>query len=115
MTKSGNRHEPLFDIHPVTGARFEVFYADSPPESFGRGGAGWLWQLRRRGFAPDSPARGPFSTCYSAYRNAVLLIGLGADLGTAIEMTEFSNVISSRYKAKMAEGEILGSNLLLVA
>jgi hypothetical protein len=24
-------YEPLFDIHPATGASIEVFYADSPP------------------------------------------------------------------------------------
>ena len=45
------QHEPLFDIHPVTGASIQVFYADRTLESFGRSGAGWFWHFRRRGFA----------------------------------------------------------------
>ena len=28
MTMYSNRHEPLFDIHPMTGASIEVFFAD---------------------------------------------------------------------------------------
>jgi hypothetical protein len=51
MTVSGDcrhRFEPLFDIHPVTGASIEVFYADWLA-TFGRGGAGWFWWSRRRG------------------------------------------------------------------
>jgi hypothetical protein len=71
MTMSGNRYSPLFDIHPVTGVGIEVFYADTALTTFGRGGAGWFWQFRRRGFAPDGPAIGPFPTSYSAYRHAV--------------------------------------------
>jgi hypothetical protein len=62
--------EPFFDIHPVTGACFEVFYADRTLETFGRGGAGWFWWPRRRGFSPDGQATGPFATAYSAYRAA---------------------------------------------
>ena len=69
MTMSGDRHQPLFDIHPVTGANIEVFYAEALA-TFGRGGAGWFWWPRRRGFAPDGPAHGPFPTSYSAYRSA---------------------------------------------
>jgi hypothetical protein len=53
-----HRFEPLFDIHPVTGASIEVFCADGPA-TFGRGGAGWFWWPRRRGFSPDGPATGP--------------------------------------------------------
>jgi hypothetical protein len=33
-------HEAFFDIHPVTGATIEVFYADRSLESFGWRGAG---------------------------------------------------------------------------
>ena len=66
-------HEPLFDIHPLTGATIEVFYADGRLETFGRYGAGWFWCCRRRGFSP--PATGPFSTSYAAYRDALLAIG----------------------------------------
>jgi hypothetical protein len=65
------RHEPLFDIHPLTGASIEVFYSDRRLETFGRGGSGWFWWSRRRGFAPDSPAIGPFPTSYAAYRHAM--------------------------------------------
>jgi hypothetical protein len=49
MTVSSDcRHgfEPLFDIHPVTGASIEVFYADGLA-TFGRGGAGGFWWSRR--------------------------------------------------------------------
>jgi hypothetical protein len=63
--------EPLFDIHPQSGATFEVFYADRTLETFGRGGSGWFWWTRRRGFAPDGAARGPFPTSYSAFHDAL--------------------------------------------
>jgi hypothetical protein len=65
------QQEAIFDLHPVTGASFEVFYADRTLESFGWVGAGWYWWLRRRGFAPEGRAMGPFPTTYSAYRNAL--------------------------------------------
>jgi hypothetical protein len=39
--------------------------------SFGRGGAGWFWWSRRRGFSPDGPATGPFATSYAAYRHVM--------------------------------------------
>jgi hypothetical protein len=71
MRMSNVGHRPLFDAHPVTGASIEVFYSDRTLEAFGRGGAGWFWWPRRRGFAPDGPAHGPFPTSYSAYRNAL--------------------------------------------
>ena len=64
-------HQSLFDIDPRTGASIEVFYAERPLETFGRCGAGWFWCSRRRGFAPDGPATGPFPTSYSAYRDAI--------------------------------------------
>ena len=69
--------EPLFDVHPQTGISVEVFYADRTLETFGRGGAGWFWWPRRRGFSPDGLATGPFPTSYAAYRHA-----LGTALGT---------------------------------
>jgi hypothetical protein len=65
-------HEPLFDVHPRTGASIEVFYADRRLETFGRHGAGWFWWPRRGGFAPDAAAVGPFATSYAAYRNAMI-------------------------------------------
>jgi hypothetical protein len=65
------RHRPLFDVHPVTGATIEVFWADTTLETFGRGSAGWYWHFRLRGFAPDGPAHGPFPTSYAAYRSAI--------------------------------------------
>jgi hypothetical protein len=65
------RHEPLFDVHPWTGASVEVFYADRSLETFDKCGSGWFWWLRRRGCSPDGPATGPFSTSYAAYRHAM--------------------------------------------
>jgi hypothetical protein len=65
------RHEPLCDTHPRTGVSIEVFYADRTLETFGRGGAGWFWQTRRRGYPPEGQATGPFATSYAAYRNAM--------------------------------------------
>jgi hypothetical protein len=64
--------EPLFDVHPWTGASIEVFFADRTLETFGGGGAGWFWWCRRRGSSPDSPAAGPFATSYAAYRHAMI-------------------------------------------
>ena len=49
---SRHQHAPMFDMHPVTGASIEIFYADQTLETFGRGGAGWFWHVRRRSFAP---------------------------------------------------------------
>jgi hypothetical protein len=63
--------EPFFDIHPVTGTCIEVFYADNRLVTFGKAGAGWFWWPRRRGFAPDGAATGPFATSYAAYRHAM--------------------------------------------
>jgi hypothetical protein len=67
-----HQHAPIFDVHPVTGASIEVFYADTSLISFGRSGVGWFWHFRRRGFAPIGPAHGPFPTTYSAYRDVLL-------------------------------------------
>jgi Zincin-like metallopeptidase len=50
---SNPRHAPLYEINPRTGISFEVFYTDRTLETFGRGGAGWFWWLRRRGSSPD--------------------------------------------------------------
>jgi hypothetical protein len=72
MTTSSERFEPLFDVHPVTGVSIEVFFADRLA-TFGRGGTGWFWWSRRRGFAPEGPAVGPFPTSYSAYRDAIAI------------------------------------------
>ena len=65
------RHEPLFDVHPRTGASIEVFYADRDLETFGRCGSGWFWWPRWPGFAPTCAATGPFPTSYAAYRHAM--------------------------------------------
>ena len=77
------RFAPLFDVDPVTGASIEVFYADRTLEKFGRVGAGWFWWPRRRGFAPEGAARGPFPSSYSAYRNAVSSLRLVGEQGSA--------------------------------
>jgi hypothetical protein len=63
--------EPLYDVHPLTGAAIEVFYWDQTLETFGRCGAGWFWWRRRRGFTPEGLAIGPFATSYAAYRHAL--------------------------------------------
>ena len=63
-------HEPLFDIHPLTGASIEIFWADRTLETFGRCGAGWFWCCRQRGSSAVGLAIGPFPTSYSAYRHA---------------------------------------------
>ncbi len=87
---SDPRHQPLFDVHPWTGATIEVFYADRALETFGRCGAGWFWCSRRRGFAPDGPPTGPFATSYAAYRHAmntaapISFPGLAGDCGCVI-------------------------------
>ena len=80
------RREPLYDVNPRTGASIEVFYADRTLETFGRCGAGWFWQSRRRGFSPNGPPTGPFVTSYAAYRHALDGWGrtLGANLGTNV-------------------------------
>ena len=70
-------HDPLYDIHPLTGISIEVFFADLTLETFGRGGAGWFWWSRRRGFSPNGLATGPFSTSYAAYRHAMNNGGAG--------------------------------------
>jgi hypothetical protein len=80
-TDRRHKFEPLFDIDPVTGMSIEVFHADRTLETFGRVGAGWWWHPRRRGFAPEGRALGPFPTSYSAYRDA--LISLDAKSGPA--------------------------------
>jgi hypothetical protein len=57
---SSHRHEPIFDVHPVTGVGVRVFYADNRLVTFGTGGSGWFLWFRQRGFAPDGAAHGPF-------------------------------------------------------
>src|SRR6266568_4888465 len=101
------RHEPLFDVHPQTGATIEVFYADRELETFGRCGSGWFWWSRRRGFSPDSLPTGPFATSYAAYRHA-----MGTGLGTNSDVFQNCDVKSDGYGDLLAEGEELGSNLL---
>ncbi|WP_439923334.1 hypothetical protein [Nitrobacter sp. JJSN] len=81
--------EPLYDIHPLTGISIEVFYSDRTLETFGRGGGGWFWWSRRRGFSPDGPATGPFATSYAAYRHA-----LGTNLGADPDSTSNYQIIS---------------------
>jgi hypothetical protein len=58
-SKQCTRRDPLYDINPLTGVSFEVFYSDRTLETFGRGGAGWFWWSRERGCPPAGPATGP--------------------------------------------------------
>jgi hypothetical protein len=62
-------YEPLYDIHPDTGATFEVFYADRVFD--GLRGPGWFWWICKSGGPPDWPPFGPFGTSYTAYRDAL--------------------------------------------
>jgi hypothetical protein len=51
------QHEPIYDIVPETGVSIEVFYTDRTIETFGRGGAGWFWWPRRRGWPTHRAVR----------------------------------------------------------
>jgi hypothetical protein len=81
--RRSQKYGPIFDVDPLTGASIEVFCADRTLESFGREGAGWFWWPRRRGFAPEGPARGPFPTDYSAYRHAATSAALSGECSVA--------------------------------
>jgi hypothetical protein len=70
-TSRPRQREPLFDVHPGSGASIEVFYADRALETFGRCGAGWFWWSRQRGYPPEGRLTGPFGTSYAAYRHAM--------------------------------------------
>jgi hypothetical protein len=96
-----HHHKPLFDVHPVTGASIEVFYTDRTLETFGRRGAGWFWWPRRRGFAPDGAARGPFPTSYSAYRDA---------LGARNNPTQFGTRITTGGAGRAAQARLTMRN-----
>jgi hypothetical protein len=76
--------EPLFDVHPLTGAMIEVFYADRSLETFGRCGAGWFWCSRQRGYPPTGPATGPFSSSYAAYRHAIKTVRMHTRVTTVL-------------------------------
>ena len=75
MSYPERAREAFFDVHLLTGATIEVFYADRTLETFGWRGAGWFWWPRRRGFSPRGPAHGPFPTGYAAYQNALASAG----------------------------------------
>ena len=89
--------EPLFDIHPLTGATIEVFYANRLLETFGRVGAGWFWCSRQRGFSPTATPIGPFATSYAAYRHAMagacgLTYNVNADIVRTREFSEMGDL-----------------------
>jgi hypothetical protein len=35
LASNPRQHEPLFDVHPLTGISFEVFHSDRTLETFG--------------------------------------------------------------------------------
>ena len=74
------RREPLYDVHPMTGASIEVFYADRTLETFG--GCGGVGFGSRADAALRRMAHGPFATSYSAALGA----SLGASSGRTIKM-----------------------------
>jgi hypothetical protein len=90
---SGNA--PFFDIHPVTGTCIEVFYADNRLVTFGRGGSGWFWQIRERGYAAERPAAGPFPTSYAAYRDAFGKFTYRAQFGRRITTAQWHRLSST--------------------
>ena len=66
-----DRHEPLYEFDPQSGATIEIFYADRVlASSFGDRCAGWFWWSCRLGCLPDRTPTGPFATSYGAYRDA---------------------------------------------
>jgi hypothetical protein len=61
-------YEPLYDVDPYTGARIEVFYADTVlARSFGKC-RGWFWWSCLPGCLPYTAPNGPFATSYGAFR-----------------------------------------------
>jgi hypothetical protein len=77
-------YEPLYDIHPRTGASIEVFFADPVlAKSFGRG-TGWFWWTCQPGCLPDGPPTGPFATSYGAFRDALTRGGNATQFGRRI-------------------------------
>ena len=69
------RHEPLFDINPLTGISIEVFFADRELETFGRCGAGWFWWPRvsqRMGFVDTSLEEGRSALMTRLFEKAAL-------------------------------------------
>jgi hypothetical protein len=72
VSAPGRAHE-AFDIHPVTGASIEVFFADRSLETFGRGRGRASAGLRR------PVRRSARFLQYAAFRNALLaLLGRAA-------------------------------------
>src|ERR1700741_2846880 len=74
------RHEGLFREAASSSGRargrqrFNTSHPDDVADklaTFGRGGTGWFWWSRRRGFGPEVPAVGPFPAIHSAYRDAL--------------------------------------------
>ena len=85
-------HKSFFDIHPVTGATIEVFYADRSLETFGWVGAGWLASPARvcvygTGERPVSDELLSLSRCLS--QNF-----LGASLGAGVGIKSYSRISS---------------------
>ena len=90
------RHQPLFDVHRVTGASIEVFYADGLA-TFGRGGAGWCFWPRRRGFAPNGP-------CTRAFSNAACSVPTRAQLNGPLTPSDLPLVLSVLRACSAANG-----------
>ena len=80
--KRHTAYEPLYDIHPQTGARIEIFYGDrAVATAFGMHDAGWFWWTCRVGSLPDAMPAGPFPTSYAAFRKAAYLIPKPSSFG----------------------------------
>jgi hypothetical protein len=65
-------YEPIHAIDPQTGASVAVFYIGSRlAASCGLPGAGWFWAASRPGLLRGDPPNGPFTSAYTAYRDAL--------------------------------------------
>jgi len=69
-SRQGALHEPLFDVHPRTGANIEVFYADRALETFGRCGSGVVLLASPARLSPRRVQRP------AHFRRAMLPIGM---------------------------------------
>jgi len=68
MPNNTKGNEPLYEVHPKTGATIEIFHAD---DLFAGMGAGWFWWTCKPGLVPGWPPIGPFGSSYRAYCDAL--------------------------------------------
>jgi hypothetical protein len=65
-------YEPLHDFDPLTGASIAVFYVGHGlAAAFELRGPGWFWSLSMTGSLSGGQPTGPFTSAYTAYRDAL--------------------------------------------